>query len=157
VQAGSSAVVALPVGGGLRRLGWLGTAGSAALVAWLAFGRMTVGRTSPAAPPMLVGWELLSATVELGGHAEEAFRFGLAVLWLALPLAVTTGGFRYASRPGQAAVLLVGLAGLVAAVPMLAVAAVLAANAILWAMAVVLGALLVLVVLLRLLTWPFRR
>jgi hypothetical protein len=145
------------VGRGLCRLGWLGTIAAATLVGWLAAARNVLGLASPRPPLPLVGWELLRSTVELDGHAELVFRLCLGLLWLAVPLAVATRGFRQASWPGRAAVLAVGLAGLGAAIPMVCVVAVMTTNAVLLAVAVLFAALLLLFQLLRLLTWPFRR
>lgn len=153
----STVVMAPPVGRGLRSLGWLGTASAAMLVLWLVAGRAVLELAAGRPPLVLVGSELLGATVELGGYAEVAFRLGLAVLWVAAPLAVATRGYRYATALGRVAVLAVGLLGLGAAAPVVAAMAVLAANVALWGMAVVLGAVLFLLLLLRILTAPFRR
>lgn len=160
MQAVSNTVV-VPVGGWLRRLGWLGTGSAAALAAWLVAARTALDLAGPRPTAVLVGSEALGAAAELGGHAEQAFRLSLVVLWLAAPLAVVTGGFRYASPAGQVAVLAVGLAGLGGAFPVLAVLGVAAANATLWLLAVVAGAILLaslfLSLVLRILTAPFRR
>jgi hypothetical protein len=145
-----------PVGPRLRGLGWLGTTSAAVLVVWLLAGPTILARAvSP--PLVLVGPELLRATFELGGHAQEAFRLALAVLWLAVPLAVATRGYRYASRAGQLAVGLVGSLGLAAATPVVAAMVILAANVALWTVLLVVGAVVFLLLLLGILTAPFRR
>jgi hypothetical protein len=111
----------------------------------------------PARPAVvLVGWDVILDTLELRGHALDAFRLALAGLWVALPLWVLSGGFRHGPGWLPLASLAVGVAGVAAAVPVLIVAAVLALNVVLWGMAVALGLLLLVLVLLRILTAPFR-
>jgi hypothetical protein len=147
-----------PVGPRLRHLGWLGTSCAALLAAWLLTGRGFLAVAAAGSPPLvLVGSEPLRATVELGGHAQAAFRLALAVLWLAAPLAVATRGYSYASRPGRVAVALVGVLGLAMAVPMAAAVAIVGANLALWSMLLIVGAILFILLLLRILSFPFRR
>ena len=116
---------------GGRRVGRFARAGTlalAAFVVWLVAGRARIAPTGAPPPLLLVGWGTLRDTLELNGRAQEAFRAAVAVLWIAVPLWAATAGFRSGPRwlaPARAAI---GLAGSVAAVPLLAAAAVVAVK-----------------------------
>lgn len=152
------ATALVPVAGRSRgRLGRAGILGLAGLVAWQAAGRTMLAGGAVRPPAVVVGWDVIVDTLELGGHAPGAFRLALAGLWVSLPLWVLTGGFRHGPGWLPLASVAVGLAGLTAAVPVVVAAAVLALNVVLWGIAVMLGMLLLVALLLRVLTTPFRR
>jgi hypothetical protein len=143
-----------------RRLGRFARAGTlalAAFVVWLVAGRALVASTGTPPRLLLVGWDILCDTLQLDGRAQDAFRAALVVLWLAVPLWAVTAGFRSGPRWLAPARVAVGLAGSVAAIPLLVVVAVVAANLVLWALAVIAGLLLLVILLLRAATAPFRR
>ena len=139
----------------LAGLGRAGTVGLAGFVAWMVAGRGMVAAHRP--PLVLVGWDAVQDTLRLRVHALGAFRLALAGLWVALPLWVATGGFRRGPGWVPLASLATGLAGLVAAVPVLAVLAAVALNLVLFGVALLLGMLLLCGLLLRVLTAPLRR
>lgn len=129
----------------------------AVLLVWLAAGRAFIDFTGPPPPLIVVGWGLLGDTVQLGGHALGTFRLTLAALWLALLLAVLTKGFTSTSWWTGLAAAAVGLAGALAAGPLLVVAAVITGNLLLWGLVIMLVLLLFLALCLRIVMAPFRR
>jgi hypothetical protein len=158
-----AAVAAVPspaiLQAGYRR-GRFGRAGVVGLVGFIVLmlgGRTVLDPVGPRPGLVLVGWSVILDMLELRGQALPAFRLVLGGLWVALPLWVATGAFRRGPWWRPLANLAVGLAGLVAAVPVLTVAGVLLANLLLWSLAVVFGLLLFMALLLRILTAPVRR
>jgi hypothetical protein len=149
--------VMLPAGDRRGRFGRAGVVGLVGFVVLMLGGRAVLDAVGPRPGFLLVGWSVILDMLELRGQAQAAFRMALGGLWVALPLWVATGAFRRGPRWRPLASLAVGLAGLVAAVPVLIVAGVLLANLLLWSMAVVLGLLLFMALLLRILTAPLRR
>lgn len=139
------------------RFGRAGMLGLAAFVIGMMTGRTVVAAGTPRPGFVLVGWGVILDMLELRGQALPAFRLALGGLWVALPLVAATGAFRRGPWWRPLANLAVGLAGVVAAIPVLIVAGVLVANLILWSMAVALGLLLFMTMLLRILTMPLRR
>jgi hypothetical protein len=146
----------VPAGHRRGRLGRAGVLGLAGFVAWMLAGRTLLAAGGPRPTFFLVGWTVVMDMLELRGQALDAFRLALGGLWVALPLWVATGGFRYGPWWRPLANLGLGLAGVTAAVPLLIVAAVVMVNLVLWSLAVMVGLLLLVTLLLRLLTAPFR-
>jgi hypothetical protein len=143
-----------------RRPNRLAVAGIVALVeflVWLVVGRALIDVTGPRPALVVVGWGVLRDTVQLGGYAPGAFRVGVALLWLAVLLAVLTEGFTQPGLWAGLATTVVGLAGALAAVPLLVVAAVIAGNVAVWGLVALFGLLLFMALCLRILTAPFRR
>lgn len=147
----------LVAGKQVGRFARAGTVVLGAFVVWLVAGRAMFASSGTRPPLLLVGWGVLRDTLELHGQASDAFRSALAVLWFAVPLWTMTAGFRSGPRWLVPARLVIGLAGLVAAVPLLVALSVVAFNIALWVMAVVAGLLLLVILLLRAMTAPFRR
>jgi hypothetical protein len=143
-----------------RRPNRLAMAGIVALVeflVWLAVGWALIDVSGPRPPLVVVGWGILRDTLRLGGYAQGAFRAGVAMLWLAVLLAVLTNGFTEPGRWTALAVTVVGLAGALAAAPLLLAMAVIAGNVAVWGLLALFGLLLCMALCLRILTAPFRR
>ena len=156
VAAAPSPVI-LQAGDRRGRFGRAGVVGLVGFIVLMLGGRTVLDPVGPRPPFVLVGWSVILDMLELRGQALPAFRLVLGGLWVALPLRVATSAFRRGPCWRPLANLVVGLAGLVAAVPVLIVAGVLLANLLLWSMAVVFGFLLFMALLLRTVTAPLRR
>jgi hypothetical protein len=139
------------------RLARAGTVALAGFVVWMMAGRAMLGSASSRPPLILVGWTMLRDALEMHGHALGAFRLALGGLWVALPLWAISAGFRRGPGWLSLAGLVIGLGGLLLAVPLLVAVAIVAANAALWGLGIMVGLLLLAALLLRAVTAPFRR
>jgi hypothetical protein len=140
-----------------NRLAMAGIVALAEFLVWLVVGRALIDVTGPRPAFVVVGWGVLRDTLQLGGYAPGAFRAGLALLWLAVLLAVLTDGFTQPGGWAWLASALVGLAGALAAAPLLLAAGVIIGNIAVWGLVVLFGMLLTMALCLRILTAPFRR
>jgi hypothetical protein len=139
------------------RFGRAGMVGLVCFILWLLAGRTAVAAGAPRPRFIMVGWDVILDMLELHGQAPTAFRLALGGLWVALPASLATGAFRHGPWWRPVANLAIGLAGLLAAVPVLTVVGVVLANLVLWGMAVMLGLLVFMTMLLRILLAPLRR
>lgn len=118
----------------LRRFAYLGGAllvvADGYLAAALRFPALAEDGQRP--PAALVGWGVLQRTLQLDGRARAVLAAGLAALGVAVVLAVVTRGFTTGRLWSHLGSLLVGLAGLVAIVPLAIALAILVVNVLLW-------------------------
>jgi hypothetical protein len=135
----------------LRRFAWLGVLSLAALVAYLWGSWRLLDVTDEARPVfVLTGWGVLRDTIRLHGRAQMIFQVAVAALGAAIVVAAGTGGFRAGRVWGRLGSLAVGVAGLLAAVPLGVAAVVVAVNAIAWLVATLIVMLIGLALLVRL-------
>jgi hypothetical protein len=80
----------------------------------------------------LVGRGLFATVLGAGGHAAVVLPAGEVALASAAVLAVWTSGFRRARRWQQLAILVVGLLGTMAIVPVVVALAIAALNLVIW-------------------------
>ncbi len=135
----------------LRRSAWLGVLLLAALVAYL-WGSWRLLDLSDQARPafVLTGWGLLRDTIRLHGYAHLVYQAAVATLGAAMVIAAATRGFRARRVWEHLGIFAVGIAGLLAAVPLGVAAAVVVANVVAWAVATLIAILLGLALLVRL-------
>lgn len=135
----------------LRRFAWLGVVSLAALVAYL-WGSWRLLDVSDEARPVFVltGWGVLRDTIRLHGRAQVIFQAAVAVLGAAIVVAAATRGFRVGRVWGRLGSLAVGIAGLLAAVPLGVAAVVVVVNAVAWLVATLIVMLIGLALLVRL-------
>jgi hypothetical protein len=134
-----------------RRFAWLGVLSLAALVAYL-WGSWRLLDVSDEARPVfiLTGWGVLRDTIRLYGRAQIIFQATVGTLGAAIVVAVATQGFRAVRVWGRLGGLVVGIAGLLAAVPLGVAAVVVAVNAAAWLLATLFVMLIGLALLVRL-------
>lgn len=135
----------------LRRFAWLGVLSLAALVAYL-WGSWWLLDVSDEARPVFVltGWGMLRDTIRLHGRAQVIFQVAVAALGAAIVIAAATRGFRADRVWGRLGSLAVGIAGLLAAVPLGVAAVVVVVNAVAWLVATLIVTLIGLALLVRL-------
>jgi hypothetical protein len=135
----------------LRRFAWLGVVSLAALVAYL-WGSWRLLDASDEARPVFVlaGWGVLRDTIRLHGRAQVIFQAAVAALGAAIVIAAATRGFRAGRVWGRLGSLAVGIAGLLAAVPLGVAAVVVTVNAVAWLVATLIVMLIGLALLVRL-------
>jgi hypothetical protein len=135
----------------LRRFGLFGALSLAALVAYLWASWRLLDLSDQARPVfILTGWGLLRDTIRLHGHAQVIYQAAVAALGAAVVVGVVTGGFQAGRVWEQLGRVAVGIAGLLAAVPLGVAAAVVIANFVAWAVAMVIIMLIGLALLVRL-------
>jgi hypothetical protein len=131
-QARHHESVAAPVDRRLRVLAWTGTVLLAATLAFLALAPRHLHPEGRHAGFFLLGREAFTTVLQAGGHAAVALPAGEVALASAATLAVWTSGFRRARRWQQFAMLVVGLLGAVAIVPVVVALAIAAVNLVIW-------------------------
>ena len=118
-----------------RRLRVLALTGTILLATALAFIVLAPRHFDPVgrhAGFFLLGRGVFTTVLQAGGHAGVVLSAGQVALASAVVLAVWTSGFRRARRWQQFAILLVGLLGTVAVVPVVIALAIAAINLVIW-------------------------
>jgi hypothetical protein len=118
-----------------RRLTVLAWTGALLLAAVLVFLALAPGHLDPAgrhAGFFLLGRGVFAAVLDAGGHGDLVLPAGWAVLASGAVLAVWTSGYRRARGWQQFAILMIGVLGSLAAVPVAVALAVAAINLVIW-------------------------
>jgi hypothetical protein len=149
-RAASRASLPVPIDGRVRALAWISILSLTAFVGYLLLAWSLVDFSGPRPLFFLLGWGLLRETVRLHHYAEAVLHLALGTLGTAIVVAAVTKGFRVGRGCGQLASLATGVAGLVAAVPLLVAAAIIAVNLVLWSIAAIVAVLIGLALLVRL-------
>ena len=131
-QASRHESIPAPVDRRLRVLAWAGIFLLAAALAFLALAPRHRDPAGRHAGFFLLGRGLFTTVMGAGGHAAVVLPAGEVALASAALLAVWTSGFRRARRWQQFAILVVGLLGTVAIVPVVVALAIAAINLVIW-------------------------
>jgi hypothetical protein len=122
-----------PVAPSLRRFAWLGIIQTGGLAAILLIAQRTSDSFSGARPfRLFVGWGVLRQAAVIYGPPQRTMVLSAATALAGLTLAYTTRGFQYARWAGRMAAAGIGLAGVVAGIPVAVIAGVLIAGIALW-------------------------